>query len=216
MPLQNRVTPFGEIVAHPARGLFMGNRGVLHDDEQRLGAARWRMPHWVTCVLAFKGRHRTVMSPRRYTELFFLDEAVALAAGHRPCAECRRADYNAYRHAFAAAHGLNGRAHDQAGWRPYAKEMDAVLHTARVARRTRAQIRHRRSSEDLPDGTFVALEEAPGTAFLVRGAQLLPYAFDRYGLARPRPDGAVTVLTPAPTVAVLAAGYRPRLHPSVG
>jgi hypothetical protein len=208
MPLQNRVTPFGEIVAHPARGLFMGNRGVLHDERKHLGAARWRMPHWVTCVLDFKGRQRDVMTPRRYTELFFLDEAVALAAGHRPCAECRRADYNRFREAFAAAHGLPGRV--------YAKDMDAALHPARVERGTRAQVRHRRAADELPDGSYIQLDEAPGTAFLVLGERLLAYAFDRYGPARPRPGGTVTVLTPAPTVAVLAAGYRPQLHPSAG
>jgi len=208
MPLQNRVTPFGEIVAHPARGLFMGNRGVLHDEAKRLGAARWRMPHWVTCVLEFKGRHRAVMTPRRYTELFFLDEAVAFAAGHRPCAECRRADYNRFRAAFAAAHGLSGRV--------YAREMDAVLHPARIERGTRAQVRHRRALDGLPDGTFVTLDDEPGTGFLVLGERLLPYAFDRYGPARPRPGGDVTVLTPAPTVAALAEGYRVQFHPSAG
>jgi len=206
MPLQNRVTPFGEIIAHPARGLFLGNRGVLHDDRQQLGAARWRMPHWVTCVLDFKGRHRAVMSPRRYTELFFLDEAVALAAGHRPCAECRRADYNRFRAFWAAAHDVKDRV--------YAKDMDAVLHPARVARGTRAQIRHRRELGELPDGAFVALDDAPGTAFLVLAERLLPYAFGQYGQARRRPKGAVTVLTPAPTIDVLAAGYRAQTHPS--
>jgi hypothetical protein len=206
MPLQNRVTPFGEIVAHPARGLFLGNRGVLHDNHKQLGAARWRMPHWVTCVLAFKGRRRAVMTPRRYTELFFLDEAVAFAAGHRPCAECRRADYNRYREAFAAAYGTKGRL--------YAKEMDAILHPARVERGTKAQIRYRHDMAELPDSTFVALDEAPGTAFLVLGERLFPYEFARYGPPRARPAGQVTVLTPAPTVAVLAAGFRPQLHPS--
>jgi len=208
MPLQNRVTPFGEIVAHPARGLYLGNRGVLHDAHKTLGRARWRMPHWVTCVLAFKGRHRAVMTPRRYTELFFLDEAVALAAGHRPCAECRRADYNRFRDAFAAAHGIKGRL--------YAKEMDAILHPARVERATRAQVRHRRALAGLPDGAFVARDETPGTAFLAWGERLLPYEFGRYGPARPRTDETVTVLTPAPTVATLAAGYEVRIHPSAG
>ena len=206
MPLQNRVTPFGEIVAHPARGLFLGNRGVLHDDRQQLGAARWRMPHWVTCVLAFKGRRRTVMTPRRYTELFFLDEAVALAAGHRPCAECRRADYNRYRAFWAAAHQVEGRV--------YAKDMDSVLHPARVERGTRAQIRYRCALDGLPDGAFVALDDTPGTAFLVLGERLLPFAFGQYGQARRRPTGMVTVLTPAPSVAVLAAGYRAQIHAS--
>ena len=93
MPLQNRVTPGGEIIADPARGTLMGNRGILHDAGQRLGVARWRHPHWIYCRLSFKGRRRAVMAPGRYTELFFLDEASALAAGHRPCYECRREDF---------------------------------------------------------------------------------------------------------------------------
>ena len=108
MPRQNRVLPTGEIIAHPARGRFMGNRGILHDASGHLGRSRWKLMGWVTCVLDFKGRQRTVMSPGTYTELFFHDEAVALAAGHRPCAECRRADYRAYR----AAAGLPGLAPD--------------------------------------------------------------------------------------------------------
>jgi len=208
MPLQNRVTPFGEIVAHPARGLFLGNRGVLHDEHQRLGVARWRMPHWVTCVLEFKDRQRAVMTPRRYTELFFLDEAVALAAGHRPCAECRRADYNRYRDAFAAAHGLDRR--------PLAKAMDAMLHPARIEKPGRRQRRHRAPLEDLPDGAFVVLDGQPNTAFLVHGDRFFPYEFGRYGPAQPWQNGVVEVLTPAPTVAALAAGYRPLLHASAG
>ena len=206
MPLQNRVTPFGEIVAHPARGGLMGNRGILHDDRRTLGAARWRHANWVTCVLAFKGRHRAVMSPRRYTELFFLDEAVALAAGHRPCAECRRADYNAFRAGWAAALG---------GEMPSAKAMDRVLHAARIERPGRRQHRHLAPIDKLPDGVFVVV---PGNAaaWLVRGARLHPFAYDRYGDPVDRPAGlAVEVLTPRPTVAALAAGYRPAVHRSV-
>ena len=105
MPLQNRVSPLGEIVATAERGGLMGNRGILHDRDRRLGVSRWKHPHWVCCRLAFLGRHRPVMTPGRYTELFFLDEATALAAGHRPCAECRRADYTRFLDAWTAAHG---------------------------------------------------------------------------------------------------------------
>ncbi|MDB5560081.1 MAG: hypothetical protein JWQ36_3015, partial [Enterovirga sp.] len=112
MPRQNRVLPTGEIVALPFRGAFMGNRGILHDEAGRLGRARWRHPHWIICRLAFKGRRRAIMAPRRYTELFFPDEAVALAAGHRPCAECRRDAFGAYRSALARAEG--GPAHSAA------------------------------------------------------------------------------------------------------
>lgn len=201
MPLQNRVRPTGEIVADPSRaGMFMGNRGILHDATRTLGTARWRHPHWVTCRLSFKGRHRSVMTPGTYTELFFLDEAVALAAGHRPCAECRRGDYRAFRDAFEAANGPVATA----------AEMDRRLHAARVTR-TRQQVTHEAPAETLPDGTFI---RHAGDAWLILGEALLRFSPARYTDRRARPSGAVTVLTPAPSVAVLRAGYRPRLHES--
>jgi hypothetical protein len=200
-PLQNRVLPTGEIVADASyRGDFMGNRGILHDVSQRLGAARWRHKAWICCSLSFKGRHREVMQPGQYTELFFLDEAVALAAGHRPCAECRRTDYNRFRDAWAVAHGTL----------PRAPEMDAVLHPARVTR-ARAQARHLAEAGTLPDGAFILWNAVP---WLIRHEQALPFRPTGYGAARARPAGQVELLTPAPTVAVLAAGYRPVLHVS--
>jgi hypothetical protein len=193
--------PTGEIVADPGyRGGFMGNRGILHDGGQRLGTARWRHKAWVCCALSFKGRHRTVMQPGQYTELFFLDEAVALAAGHRPCAECRRAGYNRFRDAWAVAHGAL----------PRAPGIDAVLHPARVTR-TRAQVQHVAEAGTLPDGAFVLWNAVP---CLIRHGQALPFGPTGYRAARGRPTGRMTVLTPAPTVAVLAAGYRPALHVS--
>lgn len=204
MPLQNRVTPTSEIIATPERGLFMGNRGILHGDDRRLGSARWRHKAWITCLTTFRGRHRAVMTPQCYTELFFLDEAVALAAGHRPCAECRRADYNRFRTAWADAQGHPA---------PRAPDMDRALHAARVTR-TRQQITHRGDIADLPDGAFLRL---PGdaTPLLVRADRLLPYAPGGYGAARPRPArGPVTVLTPRPLLDVLRAGFAPHLHPS--
>jgi hypothetical protein len=201
MPRQNRVTPEGEILAVAARGLFMGNRGCLHDAGGNLGAARWRHPHWVCCVLAFKGRKRALMQPRRYTELFFLDEAVALAAGHRPCAECRRADYERFRAAFP-------------GGPMAAPEMDRVLHAARVSRgRKHVFISDIRA---LPDGVYIKIPTR-SEALLLHASRLFPYAPEGYGAPIPRPlTGTVTVLTPRPTVAALAAGYRPILHPSAG
>jgi hypothetical protein len=208
MPLQNRVTPCGEIIAHPARGLFMGNRGILHDAERRLGRARWRHPHWVTCLLAFRGRWRAVLQPGAYTELFFLDEATALAAGHRPCAQCRYRDFAAFREAWQLSQGTES---------PRAGEMDRALHRARVESRSRRHITHRDRLATLPDGAMVVLREQPGTAWLVLGERLLPWRPDGYGKALPRPRvGQVTVLTPRPTVAVLSAGYRPILHRSAG
>ena len=201
MPLQNRVLPTGEIVADPAyRGRLMGNRGVLHDDRQELAVARWRHKAWIACLLDFKGRKREPMTPGRYTELFFLDEAVALAAGHRPCAECRRTDFRQFREAWEAAHGAcRG-----------AGEIDRILHRSRV-RRNRQQVRHEVDLERLPDGAFVMLGNE---AYLVCGPSLLPFSPTGYGNPKRRDRGLVTVLTPAPTVAVLEAGYTPGLHPS--
>ena len=198
MTLQNRVGPDGEIVADPARGLFLGNRGILHDDRRQLGPARWRHRNWVCCTLSFKERRRVPMTPGTYTELFFLDEAVALAAGHRPCAECRRADYQRFRDHWEEATGL----------RPTPAEMDGALHAARALRGGRRLATWEAEADDLPDGTFIA------GAALILGDRALPFGFAGYGPARPRPRGRVTVLTPEPTVQVLGAGYRPVLHPS--
>ncbi|MEO3413856.1 hypothetical protein AAFO92_04255 [Roseovarius sp. CAU 1744] len=200
MPLQNRVLPTGEIAAQPWRGTLMGNRGILHDDRQHLKSARWTHPHWVTCVLKYKDWHRPVMSPRRYTELFFPDESCALAAGHRPCGLCRRPDYEAFRAAWAEAHGDNPLDHD-----------DRLLHAARVTR-NRHHRRHEAQIATLPDGTFLWVD---GAAHLLWSRQLLRYQAGGYIAALPRPpSGAVTVLTPEPTVAALAQGYRPMIHPS--
>ena len=204
MTLQNRVTPTGEIIADPARGTLMGNRGILHDAQQRLGAARWRHPHWIFCQLAFKGRWRQVMAPRRYTELFFLDEATALAAGHRPCGECRRADFSRFQAAWRRAFG----AHDAS-----AGAIDRALHQARVEPRSRRQIRVAARLDDLPDGAVVLLPNDP-TPFLVRGELLHPWRPGGYGSPCTRRSGRVCVLTPAPTIAVLRAGYAPGHHAS--
>jgi hypothetical protein len=208
VPLQNRVTPTGEIVADPARGALMGNRGILHDDHRQLGVARWRHRAWICCQLSFKGRRRAIMAPRRYTELFFLDEATALAAGHRPCFECRRAAFREFQAAWRRA--LRTTDCSAAG-------MDRVLHRARVTPRTRDQIRFEAVLDNLPDGAFVLLDEAPSTPLLIIGDRLLPWRASGYLPGRPRPAAiGCRVLTPAPTVAVLQAGYAPTLHPSAG
>lgn len=203
-PLQNRVAPTGEIEAVAARGLFTGNRGVLHDDAFRLGAARWKHKNWIVCVLEFKGRWRPVMRPRRWTELFFLDEAVAFAAGHRPCAECRRAAYNAWMTAYAAGAGRS---------RPSAGDLDKLLHADRAIPGARRLRRHDARLEDLPDGAFVLTDA--GAPALVRGDRLLPWSHDGYGAPTPRRPGRVLLLTPPATVAALRAGYPVALHPSV-
>jgi hypothetical protein len=202
VPLQNRVDPFGELIAVPARGLFMGNRGGrFHTDAKTLTGRRWASRQWICCVLDFKGRQRDVWG-RFYTELFFLDEPTALAAGHRPCFECRRADAKNFAAAWRRARRLHAR--------PMAGAMDRVLHDERRA--GRAKRRHRRDIASLPDGAFVALD---GDAFAVRGSALLHWTPDGYDARRRRPRrGTVDVLTPPAILAVLAAGYRPRWHPS--
>jgi hypothetical protein len=202
MPLQNRVTPFAELIATPARGSFFGNRGGrFHTGAKTLTARRWASRQWICCVLAFKGRQRDVWG-RFYTELFFLDEPTALAAGHRPCFECRRGDALDFAERWRVAQGQ--------GRRPYADEMDVVLQCERLS--GRAKRVHRADIDRLPDGAFVALE---GAAFAVRGDALLRWTPTGYDRRQPRPRrGAVDLLTPPAIVAVLAAGYRPQWHPS--
>ncbi|MDO9526337.1 MAG: hypothetical protein Q7J57_12520 [Gemmobacter sp.] len=199
MTLQNRVMPDGQVIATPARGMFMGNRGILHDDRQVLGPARWRHRNWVCCVLAFKGPKRALMAPHRYTELFFLDEAVALAAGHRPCAECRRGDFTRFRTAWAAAFGGV----------PSAPDLDRVLHQSRVTGRT--QRTHFAPAKTLPNGAMLRSENR---LWLVLHGQMRCFAPEGYGPPAPLPDRDVEVLTPAATVATLRAGYAPALHPT--
>jgi hypothetical protein len=205
MPLQNRVDPFGELCAVPARGLFFGNRGGrIHRDDRTLSRRRWTSRAWICCRLAFKGRHREVWGDS-YTELFFLDEPTAFAAGHRPCFECRRADAIAFAAAWARAHGLSAP--------PRAGVMDVVLHAQRLD--GRAKRRHRAALDDLPDGAMIVLEDE--TPFALRGDALLPWRFAGCGPARARPRGIeVELLTPPAMVAVLSAGYRPEWHPSAG
>jgi hypothetical protein len=201
MPLQNRVTPFGEFIASPARGTLLGNRGGrIHNDERRLTARRWTSKQWICCRLDFKGRRREVWG-RYYTELFFLDEATALAAGHRPCFECRRRDAER----FAAL--FSGQAK-----RASAPAMDKILHAERLdgkAKRT-----HRQNIDRLPDGALIVRE---GEAFAVRGNSLLhwtPAGYDRR-MARPR-GATVDVLTPPAILTVLARGYAPLWHQTAG
>ena len=202
MPLQNRVDPFGNLFAAPARGLFMGNRGGrFHTDAKTLTARRWASPQWICCVLDFKSRHRDVWG-LFYTELFFLDEVTALAAGHRPCFECRRKDAVAFAEKWQVARRLRAR--------PTAGEMDEVLHRERLD--GRAKRLHRVPINDLPDGAFIALEES---AFAVRGDALLRWTPQGYDARPARPRGVtVDILTPPAILAVLSAGYEPRWHPS--
>ena len=174
----------------------MGNRGILHNENKELGRARWRHKAWISCELDFKDRHRDVMSPGHYTELFFLDDAVALAAGHRPCAECRRTSFNAYREAL-----------DDRLLR--AGQIDAILHRARLDHAKHKKIVWAEWI-DLPDGCFVRHE---GRACLIWKNTLRPYTPEGYGFALPRPTAGLTeVLTPVPSVTAMRNGYRPKVH----
>lgn len=197
MPLQNRVTPFGELTINPARGLLMGNRGGrIHTGERRLTTRLWASKQWICCILDFKGRQRDVWG-RYYTELFFLDEVTALAAGHRPCFECRRKDAVAFASRFPGPHK--------------APEMDTVLHGERL--NGKAKRLHRRAIDELPDGAMIALG---GEAFAVRGKHLLRWAPSGYDEKRPRANAIdVDVLTPPSILNVLKQGYAPLWHPSV-
>jgi hypothetical protein len=200
VPRQNRVTPFGEIVAVDDRGTMMGNRGCLHDRGGRLRRP-WQLKRWIICVLEFKGRKRKVMTPGHYTELFFLDEAAAMAAGHRPCAECRRERFNAFRKSLGKA----GADFD-------APRIDSRLHAARVtaggAKRT-----YSANLDDLPDGAFVVFPLDAGIPHLVWGDALLSWSAGGYAdrIVRPRRIKA-RVLTPEFTVRAIRGGYVPDLH----
>jgi hypothetical protein len=205
MPLQNRVDPYGQLHAVDARGAWMGNRGVLHNKEKRI-IAYSRTPRWITCSLDFNGIRRDVFSPDRYSELFFLDEATALAAGHRPCAECRRSRYKEFCAAWAA--GV-----DQGAGRPTrADTIDRVLHSERVKRGGEKRTFEARLSS-LPAGVIV---DFGGRPYLYRGATLRFWTFSGYGAVRDGVPSAtkVKVLTPKSIVRTIRAGFLPQVHES--
>jgi hypothetical protein len=205
-PLQNRVMPTGEIVSHPGRGMLMGNRGCIHNADRTLGVSRWRSKLWICCVLEFRGWRRDVMPPGRWTALFFLDEATALAAGHRPCGYCRESDHRWFGESWRAAKGLTTR--------PSAAQMNAWLHAERVDGRTRRKRTREVVLDELPDGAMVSYAGGPA---LCTGGVLLPWSFDGYGPpVRPAPRIKVDLLTPPSIVGALAAGYLPLIHPSAG
>ena len=199
MPLQNRVTPFGEFIASAARGTLFGNRGGrIHDDERKLTARRWTSKQWICCRLDFKNRRRKVWGDS-YTELFFLDEVTALAAGHRPCFECRRKDAERFAVLFS------GKAK-----RASAPAMDKILHGERLA--DKAKRTHRQNIDTLPDGAMIVRE---GEACAVRGNSLLRWTPAGYDRRTARPRGITAdVLTPPAILTVLARGYTPLWHAS--
>ena len=200
MPLQNRVDAFGSIFRSPARGTFFGNRGCVHNENREI-VRQFKCQRWITCVLEFKGRKRSVMSPGRYTELFFLDEAVAFAAGHRPCAECRWQSYKLFRSAWMR------RAKAPCADLLRAPEIDAELQRARIDK-TGAKVTYKADLDTLPNGCFVKIGNE---AYLVWDNTLALWAPDRYARKDCRPPGViVTVLTPEPIVDCFREGYQPQ------
>jgi hypothetical protein len=202
MPLQNRVTPSGDIVADPHRGLFTGNRGIIHDPATKtLLKKRWATPAWITCVCEFRGWRRKVMGTRSWTELFFLDEATAFAAGHRPCFFCRRDDANRFRAAWEEGNGVAN---------VLARAMDATLHRERLERSRKRLHPLPMPLTQLPDGAMVQVGEE---SYLIVQGKALQWSMAGYRKAGDAIDDA-KLLTPPSALRALAAGYRPHLHPS--
>ena len=197
-PARNRVTPLSDIVAIPLRGAWTGNRGILHQGRELVRFHASDL--WITCALEFRGRWHEQWRPHHFTWLYFHDEAVSFAAGHRPCAECRRDAYNAYRSAWTDALG---------DAEPSAKEINRRLHGERIVRGTHRRRLHELDWTDLPHGAFVLLD---GTPAVVLGGELIEWTHDGYGLHRRRPKrGTATVITPPTTVGALRAGYRAQI-----
>jgi len=202
MPLLNRVTPSGDIIADPHRGLFTGNRGIIHDPATKtLLKKRWATPAWIICVCEFRGWRRKVMGTRSWTELFFLDEATAFAAGHRPCFFCRRDDANRFRAAWEQGNG---------GVDVLAREMDAVLHQERLEHSSKRLHPLPMPLAQLPDGAMV---QAGSESYLIVQGRALQWSMAGYRTAESSLDGA-QLLTPPSTLRALSAGFRPVLHPS--
>ena len=203
MPLQNRVTPSGDIIATPYRGMFTGNRGIIHDPATKtLLRRRWASRAWLACVCDFKGRRRDVMGTRSWTELFFLDEATAFAAGHRPCFFCRRDDANRFRAAWEEGNGVS---------KVRAGDIDAVLHRERLEGRSKRLHALPMRLSRLPDGATV---QAGEESFLIAQARAFIWSPAGYWQAQGALKGAM-LLTPPSTLRAFSAGYLPVLHRSV-
>lgn len=207
MPLQNRVDPWGQLHAVAARGDWLGNRGILHDDKKRV-IAQWRHKHWVTCFLEFKGRRRKIFSPNSYSELFFLDEATAFSAGHRPCAECRRERYKEFKASWCAA---NAERVDSSN--PSVAEIDNQLHAERAVPGG-GKVVFQAELGDLPNGTFIELH---GRALLRWADQLYVWSATEYD---PFKDAVplstkVNILTPRSLVRMFNRDFKPQVHDSV-
>lgn len=199
--LQNRVDPFGHLITTSARGAWMGNRGQLHNAHKEV-LRQWKLKAWLICLLQFNGRHRQVMAPNRYTELFFMDEATAFAAGHRPCFECRRQDFHRFKTAW-----LKGNPEYGFDEHTSFQKIDEILHRQRITR-TGEQITYEAEPADLPDGTFILIDEKPALVAKGKAHYWTPAGYEK---ATPLPNTAVTVLTPKSTVNAFTAGYLPQM-----
>ena len=228
--LQNRVDPWGQIIRTSARGTWMGNRGLIHNEHRQI-VRPFRLKAWITCVLEFKGRHRQVMTPNLYTELFFLDEATSFSAGHRPCAECRRPDFLRWKNCWLLGNPDHGFTE-----KTLIREIDAILHQERMERDSgqlmytaggvgsqRSPVRDERDGSrrspvrELPDGCFIVWEAKAclvvreGNSSLVASVPIFPWTPFGYGEAITLPDAEIVeVLTPASIVRSFRAGYVPQ------
>ena len=205
-PLQNRVTPVGELIRTKARGFWLGNRGLIHDENQEI-VRPFRLKAWITCVLEFKDRHRSVMTPGLYTELFFLDEATAFSAGHRPCAECRRADFNRFKEAW-----LRGNPLYMYNMKTPIGQIDDILQKERIGIKG-GKLVHTERLGDLPEGAFIQYNSKP--YIIGRPDQVInwtPFGYsEQLELSK---ETEVEVLTPKSIVNAFRAGYLPRIHKS--
>lgn len=208
--LQNRVDPFGEIHATPERGTVFGNRGgCIHTPDQRLHGRPWTSERWICCLLEFKGRRRELMQPGLYTELFFLDEATAFGAGHRPCMECRRPDARRFIEAWSRAHLPPGEPLRTVS------HIDQIAHRERVDRVSRRQKTSRVQLSTLPDGALLTLDSEPAQPLLRWQGRLQRWSFSGYSGPTAIPaDQPVTLLTPPSFAIAFSAGYVPAVHPS--
>jgi hypothetical protein len=206
MPLQNRVSPFSVLVATPERGFWTGNRGVIHNAHQQI-VKNHAVKYWITCVLRYKNYQRTVMSPNRWTELFFLDEATAFAAGHRPCGFCRHADFKRFKNLWLAANG----AQHSLSPNPKMDTIDALIHADRLDEKGH-QRTFKAELSTLPDGSFVA-PKGDSKACLWYNGNLFEWSFSGYTkLGVFEKNQIVTVLTPQSFISVFRLGYVPEVH----
>jgi hypothetical protein len=204
--MQNRVNPFGEIIETKARGAWMGNRGRIHNEHQQIGS-RYKSPAWLICKLEFKGRKRQIMAPNSYTELFFLDEATAFAAGHRPCFECRREDFNRFRKLW-----IEGNRQYNFSDKTSIREIDQVLHNQRI-NKDGAKKMYPEELNKLPDGTIVSFQESAFLLFKQHLYLWTPYGYEKRNSSVIK--GNVNVLTPLSIVNTFKAGYEPQISSGI-